>query len=266
MADQVLLSADRNNIEECIDLALDTGVGVELMTFAYPDVLDGNWKQTVSTYNAILRPIRAPITLHGPFMDLVSGSPDELINHLSTQRYQHAIYIASELGIKVVNLHANFIGSLHNNSYRRGWHERNVGFWHGMAEIAKSNGVTIVLENMWEYEPSIIGDVLREVNHPNLKACLDVGHARVFGDKHHTIADWINHLTPWLIHTHLNNNNGIIDEHYGFDWEDGVLDYNDILPMFRKLENPPYFCLEMWQVSDMRQSLSYFQLDKMPQG
>ncbi len=262
MADRVLLTADRNNVEDVIDLALEFGVGVEVMAFAYPDVLDGNWEHEVATYRSILRPVSGPITMHGPFMDLVSGSPDQQINDVCSRRYQHAIRIAADLGIQVVNLHANFIGSLHNPAYREGWHKRNVPFWHSLAEIAKSYGVIITLENMWEFEPTIIGDILNEINHPNLKACLDVGHAEVFGEADFTVEHWIGALHPHLIHTHLNNNNGVMDEHHSFDWENGVLDYNAILPRLRAVDPAPAMVLEMWQVQSMRDSLHYFELEQ----
>lgn len=261
MTDRVLLTADRHNVEDCIDLALEYDLGIEIMAFAYPDVLDGNWEHEVATYRSILRMIRGPITLHGPFMDLVSGSPDQQINDVCARRYQHAIRIAADLNIGLVVLHANFIGSLHNAFYREGWHKRNVPFWYSLAEIAKQYGVVIALENMWEFEPTIIGDILNEVNHPNLRACLDVGHAEVFGEADFPLHHWIGALHPHLVHTHMNNNNGVMDEHHGFDWQNGVLDYHQILPLLRQIEPPPTMVLEMWEVQAMRDSLHYFQLD-----
>jgi sugar phosphate isomerase/epimerase len=260
VTDRVLLSADRNNIEECIDLAHEYDLGLEIMAFAYPDILDGPWENTLATYRAILRDLPGPLTLHGPFMDMVSGSPDGQINQVCYQRYQHAIHVAHELEAELVVLHANFIGSLHNVPYRKGWHERNVPFWASLAEYAASRGVVIALENMWEFEPGIIVDVLREVNHRSLRACLDVGHAHLFSDKSWQFQDWLDALEPWLVHTHMNNNNGIIDEHYGFDWEFGALDYKTILAQIRKLKSRPNIVLEMYHVPDMRDSLHYLEI------
>ncbi len=260
MSDRVLLTADRNNIEDTIDLAVEFGLGLELMAFAYPDVLDGNWKHTMRTYRSILRNVPGPITIHGPFMDLVGGSPDTRINEISIQRYQHAIHIASELEVPLVVFHANFIGSLHNVPYRKGWHQRNVPFWRSIAEHARHHGITLVLENMWEFDPYIIGNLLQEIDHPNLKACLDIGHAFLFSDSGWTLQEWIDSMAPWLVHTHMNNNNGRIDEHRGFDWIHGVLDYSDILTRLRNLPTPPNMVLEMWHAEEMRDSLHYFEL------
>ncbi|MEQ8674542.1 MAG: sugar phosphate isomerase/epimerase family protein [Aggregatilineales bacterium] len=262
--DRVLLTADRHNVEDVIDLAVEHNLGVEVMMFSYPDVLDDNWKHELATYRTILRRVPGTITMHGPFMDMVSGSPDNRINEVCIGRYRHALHIANDLEIGKIVLHPNFIGSLHNPSYREGWHKRNVIFWNSVANYATPLGVTIALENMWEFEPGIIADVLREVDHPNLRACLDVGHAHVFGDKSINFQTWLNTMAPWLVHMHMNNNNGILDEHHGFDWENGVLDYNDILSRIRTSGVDPTMVLEMWDVNDMRDSLHYFEIEKAP--
>jgi len=48
MTDTVLLSAGRQNIQECVQLAHERGLGIEVMAFAFPDVLDGPWRETLA--------------------------------------------------------------------------------------------------------------------------------------------------------------------------------------------------------------------------
>lgn len=260
MADRVLLSLDKNNLEEGVILAKEYDLGVEVQAFAYPDMLDGDWEAQVERHREQLAGVKGPIAMHGPFLDMVSGSPDPRIQQVCIQRYKHAIDIAPMIGATIVNLHANYIGSLHNTGYRVSWHNRAVQFWRQMAEYAREFGVTIVLENMWEFDPNILADLLREVNHPNLLACVDIGHTYIFSDDRFTLQDWLETLKPWLIHTHMNNNNGVIDEHHGFDWDFGVLDYNIVLEHVRALPYPPNIVLEMYTIDAMRQSLSYFEV------
>ena len=93
MADKVLLSASLQNINDCIALATERGLGIEVMAFAYPEILDGDWQQTVKDYQALLAPVPGDITLHGPFLDMVSGSPDPRISAVCQTRYTHAIRI-----------------------------------------------------------------------------------------------------------------------------------------------------------------------------
>lgn len=262
MTDRVLLSASRTNIYECIELAVERGLGIEVMAFAYPDVLDGDWQSLLTKYKEILAPVPGPITVHGPFMDMVSGSPDERINEVCRQRYLHAMQITAELGARLMVVHANFIGSLHNTFYRRGWHLRNIEFWRPMADRAAELGLTIALENMWEFDPGIIGDLLAAVNHPSLRACIDIGHSHLFSDAQYTLVDWFNTLSPWLVHSHMNNNNGKLDEHHGFDYQEGVLNYHEVLRVFRALPTTPPIVLEMDSVSDMRQSLRHLKVSE----
>ncbi|MBZ0310563.1 MAG: sugar phosphate isomerase/epimerase, partial [Anaerolineae bacterium] len=212
----------------------------------------------LSNYRGMLRIVPGEITLHGPFMDMVSGSPDNHINEVCSQRYQHAIRIASELHARYIVFHANFIGSMHNPEYRVGWHDRNVAFWHPLAAYAKEHGIIITIENMWEFDPYIIGNLLKEVNHPNLRACLDIGHAHLFANDDVTFDDWLSTMQPWLVHTHINNNDGELDIHQALNH--GVLDYATILPKLRALPTPPTITLEMYKVKEMRASLPLLEL------
>lgn len=257
MTDRVLLSASDRNIEDCVRLALEYELGIELMVFAFPHTLDGDWQGTIARYRHLLRSITRR-TMHGPFMDMAPGSPDRRINALVYERYQHAIRIASELEIPIVVFHANFIAAIHTVEYRTGWHQRNLDFWNPVAEYAQQYGVTVAVENMWEFDPDIIGDLLKEINHPNLRACLDIGHAHLFGEV--PFERWLNSLSDLIVHTHINNNDGKIDIHMGLDH--GILDYQQVLPRLRALPAHPSMTLEMDEVDFMKNSLSLLNLAK----
>lgn len=253
MADRVLLSASDRNIDACIQLAEEQDLGIEVMAFAFPDLLDGDWKTVVTRYRKLLRRVPGMLTMHGPFMDMAPGSPDQRINQVCVDRYQQAIRIGSELGIEVIVFHANFIAAIHTHEYHMSWHNRNVSFWGPMADFARRYGLTVAVENMWEYDPEIIAQVVEEVAHPNLGLCLDVGHANLFGEV--PFEKWLEVVEPIIIHSHMNNNNGKIDVHKGFD--DGVLDYHHVLEQIRALSTPPSITLEMDDVEAMRASLRY---------
>lgn len=256
MVDRVLLSASPANIQSCVDLAVEHGLGIEVMAFAYPSLLDGDWAAALAEYKNLLSPVRGMIALHGPFMDMAPGSPDARIRQICIDRYQHAIRIAEELGVEVVVFHANFIAAIQSESYRRSWQDRNVDFWSMMAEYAQAHRVMLAIENMWEFDPDIIGDVLERVNHAHIRACLDVGHAHLFSRV--PFERWLRTLEPYLVHLHLNNNDGWLDVHQGLD--DGVLIYETILPMVRALSASPTLTLEMDRVEDMRASLRFLKL------
>jgi sugar phosphate isomerase/epimerase len=226
------------------------------MAFAYPDVLDGDWRAAMERYKGLLQPVPGMLTMHGPFMDMASGSPDQQINEVCKGRFRHALRIAHELGVQIVILHANFIAAIHTEAYRSGWQRRNVAFWGEIAEYGQQLGVTVAVENMWEFDPEIIGDVLKTINHPYLRACLDVGHAHLYSKV--PFAQWLETLKPYLVHLHVNNNDGTLDFHGGL--AGGFLDYPHLLEQVRALPSQPSITMEMDSVADMDASLGFFKL------
>ncbi len=262
MADRVLLSAKSSNMAACIELAVAHGLGIELMAFSDPDLLDGDWQAAVERTRRLLRPIPGMIAMHGPFMDMAPGSPDRQINRVTAERYRQVIRIAGMLGVETLVFHANFIAAIHSERYRHTWQQNNVDFWGGIGDEALAQGVTLAVENMWEYDPDLIGDVLRAVDHPALRACLDVGHAALYSEI--PLEGWLKALGPLLVHSHMNNNDGQQDVHGGFKSPDGVIDYHAVLDRFRSLPAPPTITLEMESVDDMRASLDYFYLPEHP--
>jgi sugar phosphate isomerase/epimerase len=96
--------------------------------------------------------------------------------------------------------------------------------------------------------------VIKTLDHPYLRACLDVGHAHLYSKV--PFAEWLETLSPYLIHVHMNNNDGVMDFHRGLGR--GVLDYGTLLAQIRALPNQPTITLEMDAVEDMAASLPFF--------
>jgi len=261
VGDRVLLSASPKNIEACVALAVEHGLGIEMMAFAYADLLDGDWRSVEEHYKVLLHPVPGMLTMHGPFMDMASGSPDQQINEVCKGRFRHALRIAHDLGVQIVVLHANFIAAIHTDVYREGWQRRNITFWEQIADYAAQLNVTVAVENMWEFDPDIIGDVLKTIDHPNLRACIDIGHAHLYSEV--PFPTWLETLKPYLVHIHVNNNDGVMDYHRGLAL--GVLDYPRLLDQVRALPNKPSITLEMDSVADMEASLRFFHLAEQAQ-
>lgn len=256
MTDQVLLSAGPHNFDACVALARERELGIELMAFSYPDLLDGDWQRAVDEARPLLATVPGRITLHGPYMDMAPGSPDRRINQVCIERYQHTIRIAQDVGAEIIVFHANFIAALKNATYRHDWQKRNIAFWSHMAQYACQHDVVIAVENMWEFDPDIIGDVLKAVNHENLRACLDVGHAYLFSDV--PLQTWTAALEPYIVHLHINNNDDVTDTHQALP--DGALNYRQIMPQLRALPGHPSMTLEMETIEEMRRSLDLLDL------
>lgn len=230
--------------------------GLEIHAFSDPALLaeNGDLKRVVAAFEEQLAGFEGVLGFHGAFYDMVSASVDPDIVALTLQRYRRNVEIAERLGGRYVVFHANYMGGFKLANYRDGWHRRQVAFWRSFMEEVGERDVNVLLENLWADEPSIIVDILSEVGHPHLKACLDVGHVYLFSDR--PIEVWIDALEPFLYGCHLNNHNGRQDLHWALGR--GVIDYRPVLEKLRGLSRPPLLTLEMSDWEAIAASLQYF--------
>ena len=261
--EHILLATFQRDITRYYELAQAHGAGLELQVYGYDtDLLDSGWRELLDQHKALLRGFEGELAIHGAFVDMAPASPDRRIVAVTRERFMLNLDIAAELGARNVVFHTQFLPQVYRPvvdgpDYRYSWTEGQVEFWGPMAEEAAKRGLVIALENMWEPEPDIIGDVLDRVNSPNLGACLDVGHVRLFTD-YVPLEMWIERLSHRLVHCHMNNHRGFYDEHLSLDFCGGVIDYKrDVLPLLRALPNQPSLVLEMDDLEYLECSLRY---------
>ncbi len=261
--ERILLGTYQRDITRHCELAQAHGAGLELQVYGYDtDLLDSGWRELLDQHKALLRGFEGELAIHGAFVDMAPASPDRRIVAVTRERFMLNLDIAAELGALHVVFHTQFLPQVYRPvvdgpDYHHSWTEGQVEFWGPMAAEAARRGLVIALENMWEPEPDIIGDVLDRVNSPNLGACLDVGHVRLFTD-YVPLEMWIERLSHRLVHCHVNNHRGFYDEHLSLDFCGGVIDYKrDVLPLLRALPNQPSLVLEMDDLEYLECSLRY---------
>ena len=255
--DRALISCERlSDLPAYLALARRYKLGLELQEFSNPILLDDDWGERMREYRSLLNGFHGDLSMHGAFIDLISGSPDRRVAAIARDRYRQNLEVAQRLGARVIDFHANYLPLVDHPSYLPDWENRQVDFWGPLAEEAKQVGVTLVLENMWEPDPSIICRVLTRIKSPHLKACLDVGHASLYSRL--PVSLWISALGDELVYTHLHNNHGTTDEHLAFG--DGVIDFPELLATLRTLPRPPQFTLELPTLETIQASLPYLEL------
>lgn len=187
------------------------GVGAEVTAFALPAVLDAEgFADTVERHRAALEGI-APLTCHGPFLDLYVTSPDPRIVQVCRERHERALRAATALSATVYVAHLNSLPLIRNREYRERFAERAAAFWRPLADVAGEHGITIALENLWEGTPRLQRLVVEAAGHPALKASFDNGHALVFSEVE--APKWVRVLGADLAHCHLHDNDGTSDQH-----------------------------------------------------
>jgi sugar phosphate isomerase/epimerase len=259
--EHVLLATNHRDIGHHRALAEAHRVGMEIQVYGYePDLLDGGWREVLSQHKGALRGFEGDLAIHGAFYDLAPGSIDRRASALARERYILNLEIAVELGARHVVFHTDFIPIVPSPSYRAGWMEREAAFWSRLVEEAVRRDVTIVLENMWDPAPDIVGDLLDRVDSPHLCACLDVAHFYLYA-RDVSLQDWIARIAPRLVHCHMNNHRGRYDEHLPLDLAGGVIDYwQDVLPLLAQVPAPLWLVLEMNRLEYLQRSLRYLGL------
>jgi len=263
--ESILLATYQRDITRHYELAQARGAGLELQVYGYDtDLLDSGWRKVLDQHKALLKDFEGEIAIHGAFLDMSPASADQRVVALTRERFLLNLDIAAELGARNVVFHTQFLPQVYRPviagggpDYRINWTRGQVEFWRGMVEEAASRELVIALENMWEPDPSIIGDVLDQVDSPYISACLDVGHVYLFSD-YLPLKTWVDQIGHRLVHCHLNNHRGSYDEHLALDLPGGVIDYDrDVLPLLRALPNTPTLVLEMDEIEYLESSLTY---------
>jgi len=146
------------------------------------------------------------------------------------EKMSRATIAAGILGAKYIALHPIMPFGYDSPEQPEEQFRLNVEFFSRLATVAEENDVIICLENMpFTRLPtasiSSILRIVREVNHPNLRVCLDTGHANIVKPDPAEAVRLVGKELLMMLHIH--DNMGDRDSHlppalgYGtIDWEE----------------------------------------------
>jgi sugar phosphate isomerase/epimerase len=217
--------SDCAQIDQTLPIALRHNVGIEIQEFVFPDNLDADdsLAHTIAARVEAI-PLRG---FHGPFFELIPASQDRQIQQVVRSRFRRAIELATIVGAQHLVLHTGYFPK----TYSRGtWVANSVAFWAaflpGLPQVLQLH-----LENVYEDDPGMIAELIDRVNEAlgaeALTICLDVGH--VHSNSSRTLEEWIAILGSRIHYTHLHNNDGILDDHWGL-WR-GKIDMRRVLDL-----------------------------------
>ena len=232
---------------------------VELLLFCLPEILSGPWKTIVRKVKTVFKKYPVRRHLHGPFMDLAYHSRDQEVRALAKKKIELGLAIAGEIGAEHIVFHSTFNPLIVDVRYPTVWHRRVVQFWKDLIPVARRNGCIIVIENIFDTHPRFLKNVIKEVNSPYFKACLDVGHAHIFS--HIPLEEWIAALKHDLVHIHLHDNHKIFDEHLGLG--KGTIDFKRLFTVIDKAKITPSCTLEVKNEREMNASIRYLKKNKL---
>jgi sugar phosphate isomerase/epimerase len=114
-------------------------------------------------------------------------------------------------------------------------------FWKAFLE--EDPGVQIVLENVLEDDPQWLLDIVKGVDDPRLRLCLDVGHVNAYSVL--PVMDWLEMWAPYISHFHIHNNDGSRDQHYPLT--EGTIPMLQLLTRAQELCPEATYTLELMQ-------------------
>jgi sugar phosphate isomerase/epimerase len=192
---------------ELMGAAVRFGLGLEYSGFVDPHA---QTRQRVEAFKSWgLRHLVS--SMHGPFLDLMPGSMDEEIDAVARKRIRAAIGICEELEIGKIVFHTGWFPKTYG---RELWVANSITFWKGILEEAGDReGPLLLIENVYEEEPSAMIELVDGIEDERVRACLDIGH--VNANSRLEPRDWVEALGSRIAHVHIHNNRGIDDEHNG---------------------------------------------------
>ena len=144
--------------------------------------------------------------LHAPFNELFPCAIDRKARKLAAERYRQAIELAKHYGASKVIIHGGYNPWI----YYPVWYvEQSILFWKEF--LLEDPGVQLVLENVLEREPAWLLDIVKGVDAPRLKLCLDIGHVNAYSNV--SVFEWLETCAPYIRHFHVHNNDGTRDQH-----------------------------------------------------
>ena len=194
-----------------------------------------------------------PLSVHAIFSDLNVGTQDKDILKITDERFKYSFDVAKALGAGTLLFHSGNKAMKHSGS-QYNYVKNSVKYWNEFVKRFEDEGIVAVIENVHEREPDGCLKIVEEVNSPNLKLALDVGHANLFSEV--PLTDWVKEYGKHLYHLHIHNNFGTNDDH--FSLLNGNVDYKEILTSIKAQNINPQFVFEMFKEEYLKESLDFF--------
>jgi sugar phosphate isomerase/epimerase len=192
------------------------------------------------------------ITLHAPFQDLLPGALDRNILAASRRRLRQAFRCLPLFRPAAIVCHLGYEARYYQWD-QENWLAHSAATWRELAREAAVQGVTVMLENVYETDPELFLKLLIRIDAPNVKLCLDTGHLHAFGGG--DFPGWLRILSPHIGHLHLHDNHGDQDSHLALG--QGTVPLEFVLHTLAAQGRQPLVTLEPHQEGSLAPSLQY---------
>ncbi len=214
----------RENIHRIVSFKVDIEVYFNNATIDRIDSAD------VKETGSILKDAGISCTVHAPFMDLSPGAVDQTIRTVTGDKLVKAVEMANLLGARGIVCHSGY-----NKWYFDGkqdvWLEGSVETWNRVLS-AGGKELPVMVENIFEEEPSNLIELFKYFKESNLYFCFDSGHFNLFTIT--GIQEWLQPLKNKIREMHLHDNHGNSDEHLPIGA--GTFPFHELKQFIRQLD------------------------------
>lgn len=194
---------------------------VEIQDFVSPEVIAADTSELVAVWKTQLNGHKGPRGIHGPFFGLDLSNPDTEIRRIIQTRLIKGVEIAASLDADLMVVHSpfNYWHALNYTNYthlRPALMEACADCLVPVLSAAQTHGVTLVLENIDDTNPSDRADLADMINHPRLRLSVDTGHAELAHCNYGAppVVDTLVQAGARLAHVHLQDVDGHADRHW----------------------------------------------------
>jgi sugar phosphate isomerase/epimerase len=245
---RLLLLCDDGDPQKVVPLCQRFQCGIEIQAFYNPLLLD-NDPSAVDKHLSLLAGI-ALRSSHGCFGDLCPGSGDPLVRSVARNRFDLSYSVARRLGANHLVLH---LGYVPNTSPPRYWLPRCIEFWQAFL-ADKDDPISFHVENVLEWEPDMLADLIDAVARPSLDVNLDIGH--VHCNARTDLQGWIHRLGTRIGYVHIHDNHGKEDEHLALGA--GTIAMEEVLSLLQTESPDAIWALET-QVDALEGSMKWLE-------
>lgn len=182
-------------------------LGLELAEFCTASNMDRDFAEWDKKATGNMKGV-SRFVLHAPFNELCPAAIDPNVLDNAKLRYRQAYELAAGYDIHRMVVHSGYVPFVYFKGY---FVERSVEFWREYLDN-KPADFFINVENVLEDSPDELIEIVKGVNDPRFRLCLDVGHANITKNGI-TMEAWTQAVLPYLGHVHLHNNHGWPDSH-----------------------------------------------------
>jgi len=195
------------SINDIIDDVLSEIDIINIENPLYPNYLNSDYNADVESF--LKENYGKAIITDGSYIDLNPGTPEKDIKKIVMSKVQQSIDFATSVGSDEVIFLSTFLPMIGIDFYDNGHIDNSISFW---KEITESNkNITISLCNIFEYNPNVLLEIVKGVNHSNFGLAFDVGHAFAYGKI--TLKEFYESMEPYCKSVYLHSNRKNADEH-----------------------------------------------------